>query len=211
MDNSMNEAGRFVVQREKLNGICEKNGLSYVFIKNTYPIKLYIRPLGGMGEQLSMLEESSEDTYISPNASIMFTVKDGKLTYRMSDTFTISDALFNKIKNIFKSMHYLWLQYFFRELVESGTLKMMGARMPDIPEDANGKNADTEPSQEKSEPDTPEAKVLALIGQNGVTQAYVADKLKIDSNDAFELLDTLEGKDLIDFCDGRYYLHKTEE
>lgn len=104
MDNSLSESARFAVYREKLKGICEANNLSYVFIKNAYPIKLVIRPLGGVGEQMSMLEEASEDNYISPGASILFTVKDGNLTYRMSKTFTISDTLFNKIKNIFKNI-----------------------------------------------------------------------------------------------------------
>ena len=83
MDNSLSESARFAVYREKLKGICEANNLSYVFIKNAYPIKLVIRPLGGVGEQMSMLEEATEDNYISPGASILFTVKDGNLTYRM--------------------------------------------------------------------------------------------------------------------------------
>ena len=130
MDNSLSESARFAVYREKLKGICEANNLSYVFIKNAYPIKLVIRPLGGVGEQMSMLEEASEDNYISPGASILFTVKDGNLTYRMSKTFTISDTLFNKIKNIFKNMHYLWLQFFFRDLVEGGKLAALGYKMP---------------------------------------------------------------------------------
>ena len=129
MDNSLSESARFAVYREKLKGICEANNLSYVFIKNAYPIKLVIRPLGGVGEQMSMLEEATEDNYISPGASILFTVKDGNLTYRMSKTFTISDTLFNKIKNIFKNMHYLWLQFFFRDLVEGGKLAALGYKM----------------------------------------------------------------------------------
>lgn len=83
MDNSLSESARFAVYREKLKGICEANNLSYVFIKNAYPIKLVIRPLGGVGEQMSMLEEASEDNYISPGASILFTVKDGNLTYEL--------------------------------------------------------------------------------------------------------------------------------
>lgn len=128
MDNSLSESARFAVYREKLKGICEANNLSYVFIKNAYPIKLVIRPLGGVGEQMSMLEEATEDNYISPGASILFTVKDGNLTYRMSKTFTISDTLFNKIKNIFKNMHYLWLQFFFRDLVEGESWQLSATR-----------------------------------------------------------------------------------
>ena len=47
-------------------------------------------------------------------------MKDGVLVYRMSKTFTIEDALFGKIKNIFKNMHSYYCQFFFRELIESG-------------------------------------------------------------------------------------------
>ena len=54
---------------------------------------------------MSMLEAASEDSYISPDAYLLFTMKDGALVYRMSKTFTIEDALFGKIKNIFKNMH----------------------------------------------------------------------------------------------------------
>ena len=131
----------------------------------------------------------------------------------MSKTFTIEDALFGKIKNIFKNMHSYYLQFFFRDLIESGRLTAIGAKMPDIPEPA-GENTPpvVQPPQETAEEEPgDEAKVLALIDTSGVTQPYVADKLNINLSAATELLDKLESKDLIDFYDGRYYLHKTEE
>ena len=154
MDNSLSESARFAVCREKLKGICEANNLSYVFIKNAYPIKLVIRPLGGVGEQMSMLEEASEDNYISPGASILFTVKDGNLTYRISKTFTISDTLFNKIKNIFKNMHYLWLQFFFRDLMENGKLRNFGVPVPDVPDSNSQRDSQQDTKQETPQDDT---------------------------------------------------------
>lgn len=216
MDNYENEASKFAAQRNKLKNICEAHDLTYTFIKNAYPIKLIIRPVGGVGEQMSMLEAASEDSYISPDAYLLFTMKDGALVYRMSKTFTIEDALFGKIKNIFKNMHSYYLQFFFRDLIESSRLTAIGAKMPDIPEPA-GENTPpvVQPPQETAEADKAEsddeAKVLALIDTSGVTQPYVADKLNINLSAATELLDKLESKDLIDFYDGRYYLHKTEE
>lgn len=216
MDNYENEASKFAAQRNKLKNICEAHDLTYTFIKNAYPIKLIIRPVGGVGEQMSMLEAASEDSYISPDAYLLFTMKDGALVYRMSKTFTIEDALFGKIKNIFKNMHSYYLQFFFRDLIESGRLTAIGAKTPDIPEPA-GENTPpvVQPPQETAEADKAEsddeAKVLALIDTSGVTQPYVADKLNINLSAATELLDKLESKDLIDFYDGRYYLHKTEE
>ena len=213
MDSYENEASKFAAQRTKLKNICEAHDLTYTFIKNSYPIKLIIRPIKGVGEQMSMLETASEDSYISPDAYLLFTMKDGVLVYRMSKTFTIEDALFGKIKNIFKNMHSYYLQFFFRDLIESGRLTAIGAKMPDIPEPA-GENTPpvVQPPQETAEEEPgDEAKVLALIDTSGVTQPYVADKLNINLSAATELLDKLESKDLIDFYDGRYYLHKTEE
>ena len=227
MDNSLSESARFAVYREKLKGICEANNLSYVFIKNAYPIKLVIRPLGGVGEQMSMLEEASEDNYISPGASILFTVKDGNLTYRMSKTFTISDTLFNKIKNIFKNMHYLWLQFFFRDLVEGGKLAALGYKMPDIPESGGQQDAprenepdssnipgeaepleevDAEELDDAEEPAADElTKATEIARQNGgVTQAMLEQQMGVTAEKAIALLDDMESAGVIEFSNGHY-------
>lgn len=217
MDNSLSESARFAVYREKLKGICEANNLSYVFIKNAYPIKLVIRPLGGVGEQMSMLEE----------ASILFTVKDGNLTYRMSKTFTISDTLFNKIKNIFKNMHYLWLQFFFRDLVEGGKLAALGYKMPDIPESGGQQDAprgnepdssnlpgeaepleevDAEELDDAEEPAADElTKATEIARQNGgVTQAMLEQQMGVTAEKAIALLDDMESAGVIEFSNGHY-------
>lgn len=212
MDNYENEASKFAAQRNKLKNICEAHDLTYTFINNTYPIKLIIRPVGGVGEQMSMLEAAGEDSYISPDAYLLFTMKDGALVYRMSKTFTIEDALFGKIKNIFKNMHSYYCQFFFRDLIESGRLTAIGGKMPEIPESA-GENPPpaVQPPQETAETDEEvpdEAKVLALIDSSGVTQAYVASRLNIGLSRALELLDELERRELIEFANGRYYLAK---
>ena len=228
IDNSLSESARFAVYREKLKGICEANNLSYVFIKNAYPIKLVIRPLGGVGEQMSMLEEATEDNYISPGASILFTVKDGNLTYRMSKTFTISDTLFNKIKNIFKNMHYLWLQFFFRDLVEGGKLAALGYKMPDIPESGGQQETSKEnepnlPEQaepleeieddEEDEPTSDELTQAAEIARqnNGITQAMLEEKMGVTAEKAIALLDDMESAGVIEFSNGHYLLADTEE
>lgn len=237
MDSYENEASKFAAQRTKLKNICEAHDLTYTFIKNAYPIKLVIRPLGGVGEQMSMLEEASEDNYISPGASILFTVKDGNLTYRMSKTFTISDTLFNKIKNIFKNMHYLWLQFFFRDLVEGGKLAALGYKMPDIPESGGQQDAPRENESDSSnlpgeaepleeiEDDTDDAddaeaeapaedelaKATEIARQNdGITQALLEQQMGVTAEKAIALLDELETAGVIDFYDGRYYLAKAD-
>lgn len=46
-----------------------------------------------------------------------------------------SDALFTKLKNLFRNLHDTWLQYFHRTVIQK---KLLNANVPDIPEDADG-------------------------------------------------------------------------
>lgn len=100
----MSEISKYEEYKKKLQGICDENSLVFRFRNTEYPITLTIRPVSGFGEQLSMLEQA-ESNYTSPDASIVFSYEDGVITYKMSKQFTISDALFQKIKNLFKNMH----------------------------------------------------------------------------------------------------------
>lgn len=227
MDSYENEASKFAAQRTKLKNICEAHDLTYTFIKNSYPIKLIIRPIKGVGEQMSMLETASEDSYISPDAYLLFTMKDGVLVYRMSKTFTIEDALFGKIKNIFKNMHYLWLQFFFRDLVEGGKLAALGYKMPDIPESGGQQDAprenepdspnlpgeaepleevDAEELDDAEEPAADElTKATEIARQNGgVTQAMLEQQMGVTAEKAIALLDGMESAGVIEFSNGHY-------
>lgn len=107
----MSEESKYEAYQKKLQGICDENNLAYEFKKDTYPISLIISPLTGLQEQLSLEPEDNEDEN-SPDAEIALTYKGGMLGYKMSETFIISDALFSKIKNLFKNLHYTWLQFF---------------------------------------------------------------------------------------------------
>lgn len=227
MDSYENEASKFAAQRTKLKNICEAHDLTYTFIKNSYPIKLIIRPIKGVGEQMSMLETASEDSYISPDAYLLFTMKDGVLVYRMSKTFTIEDALFGKIKNIFKNMHSYYCQFFFRELIESGRLKAIGGKMPDIPESGGQQDAprenepdssnlpgeaepleevDAEELDDAEEPAADElTKATEIARQNGgVTQAMLEQQMGVTAEKAIALLDDMESAGVIEFSNGHY-------
>ena len=116
----MNELNKYGVYKEKLQGICDENNLTFSIQKNKYPFFMTVKPCSGLDAQMTMLEgEDIGDTgYISPEAIIVFAYKDGELTYKMSETINISDALFNKIKNLFKKLHTCWMQYFFRDRTE---------------------------------------------------------------------------------------------
>ena len=129
----MSESSKYEAYKKKLQGICDENNLVYRFCRDRYPITLTIRPVSGLEEQMSMLESVEENGYTSPDAFIAFAYKDGALTYKTSKTFTISDALFSKIKNLYKNLHTMWCQFFFREAMENHLIA--AKNLPTIPED----------------------------------------------------------------------------
>lgn len=119
----MNEIGKYNVLKEKLQGICDENDLTFAIHNQKYPFFMTVKALSGMDSQMSMLEDAGEngDTgYISPDAVIVLAYKDGDLTYKMSETINISDSLFNKIKNLFKKMYTCYMAYYFRDRTENG-------------------------------------------------------------------------------------------
>lgn len=118
----MNEIGKYNVLKEKLQGICDENDLTFAIHNQKYPFFMTVKALSGMDAQMSMLEDADDngDTgYISPDAVIVLAYKDGDLTYKMSETINISDALFNKIKNLFKKMYSCYMAYYFRDRTEN--------------------------------------------------------------------------------------------
>ena len=117
----MNEINQYGVYKEKLQGICDENNLTFSIQNKKYPFFMTVKPISGLDAQMTMLEnvDTGEAGYISPEAIIVFAYKDGDLTYKMSETINISDALFNKLKNLFKKLHTCWMQYYFRDRTEN--------------------------------------------------------------------------------------------
>lgn len=129
----MSEIDKYEAQKKKLDNLCEEHDLVCSLKHDRYPITLTIKPLSGAGEQLSMLEAAEEKDYISPDASMVIYNKDGELAMKINGTFTISEALRNKFKNIYVKVSTYWLQYFFRYIMERGILSHQ--QMPVIDED----------------------------------------------------------------------------
>lgn len=115
----MREIDKYGVLKEKLQGICDENDLTYTIRNEGYPFLMIIKPLGGMDAQQTMLEgmdETSGTGYINPDASLVFVYSDGELTYKISETWTISATLFNKLKNLFMKLRDMWMAHFFRDV-----------------------------------------------------------------------------------------------
>ena len=122
-------------------------------------------------------------------------------------------------------MHSYYCQFFFRELIESGRLKAIGGKMPEIPEttakEPEEKAPDLPPDAEKleeieddeeNEPTSDElTQATEIARQNdGITQALLEQQMGVTAEKAIALLDELETAGVIDFYDGRYYLAKAD-
>ena len=160
----MKEIDKYGVLKEKLQGICDENNLTYTIKNKGYPFLLTIKPLGGMDAQQTMMEgmDSADGTgYISPDATLVFAYRDGDLTYKISETFTISEKLFNKLKVLFRKMHDMWMQHFYRDVYENspylvperGSDSQAEASAPVVDEDTTDAFADFMADSEPAEDD----------------------------------------------------------
>lgn len=199
----MSEISKFQAYKKKLEGICDENNLVFRFRQNEYPATLTILPCSGVEEQMSILADTKKT--ISPDARLVFYYLDGELLYKISDTFTISDALFAKLKNLYKNMHTFWLQYFFRNLIERHALPE--GSMPVIDEEDALDAPEPEPVMEDDEiePDAGCDASEALISQavdvvrmeNKATVALLQRRLNVGYSEAARIMDELEARGVI--------------
>lgn len=102
---------------KKLSNICEENELIPVFKNKQYPVTLIIQPDTSGDAQMSLLEDGERP---NPKGSeLRFTFRDGKILYRTTGGIELSEATFNKLKNLFKKLHYAWLQVYFLESLQT--------------------------------------------------------------------------------------------
>ena len=200
----MSEITLYEAQKKKLQGLCEEHDLTYRFRKDTYPITLTISPLQGVEAQMTMLEESEETGYRSPESSMTWIFEDGNLTTRVSGgTFTISKVLRTKIESVLLKMISFWQQYFFRDVIEKDALRK--GMMPVINEaEANDPPDGAEPLEEyemeddggpeeisTEDPDI-QAAIEIVRAENKATTALLQRRMSIGYAKAARIMDALE-------------------
>lgn len=204
----MSENAKYEAQKKKLDGLCEEHDLTYRFRHDVYPISLTIKPIQGTYEQLSMLAEADGSSYISPDASLVFYKMDGEVTQKISGTFTISETLMSKIRNIFKKLVDYWLQYFFRDLIERQAIS--SSAMPVIDEaeaddddeppaedDEDGEDDEDDTESDADAEESPDdelltAATLLVRQENKASVSLLQRRLKIGYARASHLMDLLE-------------------
>lgn len=155
----MSEISKYDAQKKKLDGLCEEHDLTFRLRHDRYPITLTIKPITGMDQQMDMLADAENKDYISQDASMVIYRKDGELATKITGTFTISEALRNKFKNIYVKISDYWLQYFFRDIMEKNLLSKSKIPVIDEDEAEDDEDADVsdlddgevEPEEEKKE------------------------------------------------------------
>lgn len=153
----MSEISKYDAQKKKLDGLCEEHDLTFRLRHDRYPITLTIKPLTGMDQQMDMLADAENKDYISQDASMVIYRKDGELATKITGTFTISEALRNKFKNIYIKISDYWLQYFFRDIMEKDLIAK--SKIPVIDEDEAEDDEEEEelPDPEETENDAEES------------------------------------------------------
>ena len=149
----MSEISKYDAQKKKLDGLCEEHDLTFRLRHDRYPITLTIKPLTGMDHQMDMLADAENKDYISQDASMVIYRKDGELATKITGTFTISEALRNKFKNIYVKISDYWLQYFFRDIMEKDLISK--SKIPVIDED-EAEDDDEEEGEELPDPEEAE-------------------------------------------------------
>lgn len=122
------EKNLFDLQQKKLQAVCAENELRYEFNYDECPVTLIVRPDTQVPGQMSLL--GSENKKMSAASCIKFLFKDGAISYEIHNGFVISDAVFSKIKGLFKKMHYTLLQCVYRIVIEE-----MGEDITELLED----------------------------------------------------------------------------
>lgn len=203
----MSEITKYEAYKKKLEGLCEEHNLTYRLRHDVYPMSLTIMPLQDMYTQMDMLESVEDKGYTSQDAYIKFIMEDGEISHKIGGTFTIGDALFTKLRALFKNLHYCWVQYFFRDVIENRSLRK--GMMPvidedeaedfpeeDVPEDEDDELDDGEMDDGlfAVDPDDPDIQKATSIvrAENKATLALLQRRMQITATKALRLMDALE-------------------
>lgn len=202
----MSEKDKFEAQKQKLENLCNEHKLTYSLQLESYPVTMTLRPLQGMYEQLSMLGADSAEDRISQDAFLTFYSRDGDYGTKTFGTFTISEALQAKFRNIFKKLDNFWKHYFFREAIETSALRK--GMMPVIEEEQEEPDADPAEDSEELDADvgpadgTPDDELIDQATQlvrmeNTCTTSLLQRRLKLGYSKALHLIDMLEQRGIV--------------
>lgn len=116
------ELKQFQAVEEKLEKLLADNHLVHRFATQGYPITLTISQDKDTAAQMEIYSQDDGDVS-AWDSRLVFAFQDGEIVVRTDSRLVISDALMGKIKGYAKKMHYLYLQAFYRGIVDQRALE----------------------------------------------------------------------------------------
>lgn len=105
--------------RDKIEKLCNENDLNFEFESSNFPIVAALSPSEESKNQLviDFKDDGRESNFV--NGEIQFIFGD-ELTMKVLNDFRIEEGLLNRIKNMIKKLHYIYLQLYFKEKMKTG-------------------------------------------------------------------------------------------
>ena len=111
MQNLKNEQILCNTALNKLEALCRKNQLTYLFQSDAYPISLTLPPDTSLDGQMSLLEEDRRPTH--KNTYIRYTFKGEKdPDVRFEGSMDLSSKTLATAKTLACNLHYAFLQFY---------------------------------------------------------------------------------------------------
>lgn len=97
---------------EKMEKLCDENELEVGIEEASFPIVYTIMPNRTSKNQMMMNVGGKRSTYVNGETKLIFA---DELTMQIVNDYVIEDNLLNRLKNMAKKLHYLYLQMYFKE------------------------------------------------------------------------------------------------
>ena len=105
----------FADMQEKIMGVCKESKLEFNFEGARFPVVARINPDLSQRDQMRFdIDETDGEVTNFVNGEIKF-IFDDELTMTVFNDFKIEDSLLNRIKNMVKKLHYIYLQIYFKK------------------------------------------------------------------------------------------------
>lgn len=208
----MNVNDKLIAQKQKLENLCEEHNLTYGLDLYKNPARLTLRPLQGMYEQISMLENAEDGKpRISQDAYKTFYAQDAEYGVVSDGHFDMDTDLERKFLNIFKKIDIFWKCLFTQECISTGAIKK--GMMPVISEEESEKLEENTGDQSGEEAELEEADIgeeepgindalpdrdliasaIQLVRmENTCTVSLLQRRLKIGYSRALDVIEELE-------------------
>lgn len=105
----------FADMQEKILKVCKENKLEFNFESSKFPVIAKINPDLNQRDQMRFDIDGSDGeitNFVNGEIKLIF---EDELTMTVFNDFKIEDSLLNRIKNMSKKLHYIYLQIYFKK------------------------------------------------------------------------------------------------